>query len=245
MRAPGFSPVPFGSEAVQSKANGKPTGQISDTAFRTMSGAGHQHFLGTIRTFIADTQAEHLRKTLFCNWQYDDPLEKHSMRWDPQDDIRYALRWSNPSGDRERKQAGSMWGANRLAIKALALFPSFAAAHRLETTGLTQGRRGQLPHLTWPVWTGLLSVNCVVSLLAMAEFQKPAPDRKLSAGHGCRGGLPVRAYHPRQIPQLHACRSCLRMIRVLQWGKSTGQRAAARPGPVPLYFDCDKRRSQP
>jgi hypothetical protein len=167
----------FGSEAIQSKVNGKPTGQIADTAFRTMSGAGHQHFLGTIRTFIADTRAEHLHKALFCEWRYDDPLKNHSMRWDPQDDIRYALRWQNPSGDPERVHAGSVWGANRLAIEALTLFPCLPEGDKLETTGFVQGLRGQSPELTWPVWKGPLGIDCVASLIPMDELRKRVPNR--------------------------------------------------------------------
>jgi hypothetical protein len=167
----------FGSEAIQSKVNGKPTGQIADTAFRTMSGAGHQHFLGTIRTFIADTRTEHLSKALFCEWQYDDPLKNHSMRWDPQDDIRYALRWQNPSGDPKRVHAGSVWGANRLAIEALTLFPCVPSGNKLETTGFVRGLKGQSPELTWPVWKGPLGLDCVASLLATDELRQRVPNR--------------------------------------------------------------------
>jgi len=168
----------FGCEAVEATTNGKSNGHISDTAFRTMSGAGHQHFLGTIRTFIVDTKEEHLRKVLFEDWQYDDPLEKHSMRWDPLDDIRYALRWANPSGDKDRKITGSMWGANRLAIEALPLFPAFPAANRLVTTGFIEQRKRHPARFTWPIWEGPVNMDCVRSLLSMSELQEPVPDRQ-------------------------------------------------------------------
>ncbi|GIW91737.1 MAG: hypothetical protein KatS3mg109_2169 [Pirellulaceae bacterium] len=90
---------------------------IQDTAFRTMSGAGHQHFLKTMRELIELTEPEHLRKALFEPWGYED--DRPSLRWDPEDDRRYALRWSDPSGDPIR----TVRGANRLAIEALPLFP--------------------------------------------------------------------------------------------------------------------------
>ncbi len=166
----------LGSDVIQSQLNGKPTGQIADTAFRTMSGAGHQHFLGTMRTFITDTTETHIDKTLFHTWLYDDPLEKHSLRWDPIDDIRYALRWDNPSGDSERKTGGSMWGAYRLAIEALPMFPTMPVGMRLVTTGFTdQARRPT--RITWPVWQGGAGMNCIESMLALAQLQDTKPDR--------------------------------------------------------------------
>ncbi len=70
----------FGSEAIESRSNGKPTGKIADTDFRTMSGAGHQHFLATIRTLMKDTRFNHLDKAIFETWVYDDAVKSHSMR---------------------------------------------------------------------------------------------------------------------------------------------------------------------
>jgi hypothetical protein len=167
----------FGSEVIESTVGGKPTGQIADTAFRTMSGAGHQHFLGTIRTLITDTTEQHLEKSLFQDWWYDDPLEKHSMRWDPMDDIRYALRWDKPSGDTARKTSGSMWGANRLAVEALPLHPVQPTGSRLETTAVLE-KKGQPAQVTWPVWNGLLGLDEVRSVLALPQLQDERPDRR-------------------------------------------------------------------
>lgn len=173
----------FGSEVIESTAGGKPTGQIADTAFRTMSGAGHQHFLGTIRTLITDTAEQHLEKSLFQDWWYDDPLEKHSMRWDPMDDIRYALRWDKPSGDKTRKKSGSMWGANRLAVEALPLYPVQPTGIRLETTAVLE-KRGQPTQVTWPVWDGLLGLDEVRSVLALSRLQDERPDRRWLGAFG-------------------------------------------------------------
>lgn len=166
----------FGNEVVETHANGKKTGKISDTAFRTMSGSGHQHFLGTMRILVSDTKDAHLRKALFLPWRYDDPVEKHTMRWDPNDDVRYALQWRNPSGDPERKDAGSIWGANRLAIEALPLFPTGPHGKRLETTGFTQ-RREQGVAWTWPIWSGALTLDTIRSLLTLPVLQEQSPNR--------------------------------------------------------------------
>jgi len=173
----------FGSDAVEAEANGKKTGAMADTALRTMSGAGHQHFFGFVRVLIADTRIEHLRAALLIPWQYTDPVENHTMRWDPMDDVRYALRWRNSSGDPERKKGGTVWGANRLAIEALALLPTAPTHGRLQTTGFTQ-RKGQGAIWTWPIWTAPIGQDVVRSLLALTQLQEPSPDRNRLAAMG-------------------------------------------------------------
>lgn len=167
----------FGSEIVQSEANGKKTGQIADTAFRTMSGAGHQHFLGFMRELAGETEAEHLRRALFEAWRYTDPGP--SMRWDPSDDRRYALRWLQPSGD----PAKTVRGANRLAIEALPLLPTAPVGQRLETTGFTQ-RKGRGAVWTWPIWTEPANLDVARSLMTLPELQKVAPDRQTLTAMG-------------------------------------------------------------
>ena len=142
----------FGSDAAELRDNGKASGKIADTAFRTMSGAGHQHFLGFMRTLAEDVGPDHLRRALFVPWRYDDPLESHSMRWDPVDDVRYALRWRDSSGDPERKRSGTMWGANRLAIEALPLLPTMPIERSgLATVGFSISKAAGAAW-TWPVW---------------------------------------------------------------------------------------------
>lgn len=145
--------------------------RIQDTALRTMSGAGHQHFIGSMRELVESTKSDHLRASLFEVWQYSDP--KPSLRWDPLDDRRYALRWKEPSGDPVR----TMRGANRLAVEALPLFPTAPGEQHLHTTGFSQ-RRGEGVLFSWPIWEGALSIEVVRSLLSLAELQKSLPDRK-------------------------------------------------------------------
>lgn len=167
----------FGSEAVESEANGKKTGAIADTAFRTMSGAGHQHFLGFMRTLAKDTNLEHIKSTLLRKWRYSDAGP--SMRWDPNDDRRYALRWAEPSSD----PILTVRGANRLAIEALPVLPTAPTNGRLETTGFRQ-RKGREVVWTWPIWTKPIGVDVLRSLLSLPELQKEAPDRASLAAMG-------------------------------------------------------------
>ncbi|MGH2405345.1 MAG: type I-G CRISPR-associated protein, Cas3-extension family [bacterium] len=148
----------FGCEAMVSN------GTIQDTALRTMSGAGHQHFLDSMKELVARTTAEHLRAALFDSWRYDD--ERPSMRWDPSDDRRYALRWRDPSKDQIR----TVRGANRLAVEALVLFPTAPVGSRLETTGF-RGRGSRDTYWRWPIWTAPVSVDVVRSLVALSWIQ--------------------------------------------------------------------------
>jgi len=161
-------------------------GKVPDTALRTMSGAGNQYFIKFMRNFIAQTQPEHLRKALFEDWRYDDPVQNMSLRWDPSDDNRYALRWSNPSGDPDRKSIGSMWGANRLAIEALPLFPTMPTRRQLETIGFhTEGARRT--HWTWPIWNAPAGLDTVRSLLDMADVHRSDRPGATPQGLAARG----------------------------------------------------------
>lgn len=161
----------FASEVLTTES-----GRVQDTALRTMSGAGHQHFLKTMRSLIAETTVVHLQKALFSPWRYDDPVRNMTLRWDPEDDSRYALRWSDPSGDPDRQRSGAMWGANRLAIEGLPMLPVMPSARQLETTGFrTAGSRGTF--WTWPIWEMPIVLDTARSLLALKELQSEVPDR--------------------------------------------------------------------
>lgn len=164
----------YGCESTISASSTSET--IQDTALRTMAGAGHQHFLGFMRNIIDATTRRHLDKTLFATWVYDDPVQNLTLRWDPVDDIRYALQWRNPSGDPRRRSSGNMLGANRLAIEGLPLFPTMPVGSRLATTGF-QGNRSSSTYWTWPIWKSPLTIDVVRSLLAYRLIQDHTPPR--------------------------------------------------------------------
>jgi len=145
-------------------------GTVQDTAFRTMSGAGHQHFLKFMAEIARTTTPQQLNAALFAPWTYDE--QKLSLRWDPADDRRYALRWNDPSGDVVR----TVRGANRLAIEALPLFPVAPLGSQLETTAF--GRpyaRGIF--WTWPIWESPVPLDTCRSALALPELQETQPNR--------------------------------------------------------------------
>lgn len=168
--------------------------KMSSTAFKLLGG-GQTSFLGSIRTFVNDTEAEHLSKALLEPWRYDDPTSNgHTMRWDFRDDVRRALRWNEPSGDPARDKQGSVWGANRLAIEGLPLLPTAPLLTQLETTGFVLRKGDAL--WTWPMWDPEASMDIVRSLLALRELREEQPNRHKLAALGIR-----EVYRCQRIPQ--------------------------------------------
>ena len=157
----------FGSDALASFSD---PNIIQDSAIRTMAGAGHQHFLETMRNLINTCTSEHIHRTLFSFWRYDDPAQTLSLRFDPADDNRYALRWRDPSGDPARKSSGSMLGANRLAIEALPMLQTAPGKKHILTTGFS-GFRSSDTFFTWPLWNVFLPLSVVQSLLVSDAFE--------------------------------------------------------------------------
>ena len=121
-----------------------------------------------------------LFRTLFEPWNYTD--EGFSLRWDPLDDQRYALRWHDPGGNRDKHSPTTMLGANVLAIEALILFPTTPRPGGLATTGFF--RSGRQEYFTWPIWELQLSTDGLRSLLALGDLYREKPDRKALLARG-------------------------------------------------------------
>jgi CRISPR-associated endonuclease/helicase Cas3 len=161
---------------------------VSATPFCFITGSGKQYFLDTARQLMDPTRidTERLKSTLFESWTYADP--RLSMRWDPIEARRYALM------DRDPEPIGSftVWMANLLAYRALALFPSAPRARGLATTGWSSQAEGD--SFTWPLWTHPVGPDTVRSLLLLAELHEPAPDRAVLRALGIQA-----AYRSRRI----------------------------------------------
>jgi len=154
----------FGSDGIRSE-----NGEIEDTALRTMSGAGHQHFLKFMNGLGRETTQENLSEALFGPWRYQDPGP--SLRFDPEDDRRYAMRWKNPSQD----AATTVRGANRLAVEGIPLLPVFPVKGRLETTGFT-GHKSNDTFWSWPIWEHPVGCDVCRTLLRLPELVQREPD---------------------------------------------------------------------
>lgn len=154
----------FGSDAcVQERSDA-----IEPTPFQFITGSGHQFFLQTVRKLTENVSEERVQRTLFEAWTYSD--EGLSMRWDPVEDRRYALSDSEPSDEASR----TVWMANLLAYRSLALFPSAARRGRLAVAGWAI--IDEQPTFTWPIWEFAASMDTVRSLLQLQELTQPHPD---------------------------------------------------------------------
>lgn len=167
----------FGSEIIQEK------GVFESTDFRMVrsgdsAGQGLPAYALAIR-YATDIDA--LQRTLFERWDYRD--DGFSLRWDPLEDQRYALRWHDPSNQSNKKYAPqTMRGANALAVEALILFPSFSSKSKLMTTGFFESDRRSF--FTWPIWDSPLGGDAIRSLISLSELHCPAPPRNKLAQRG-------------------------------------------------------------
>lgn len=114
---------------------------------------------------------EEIAATLFEPWKYVD--EGLSMRWDPVEDRRYALLDRDPTASDNKPR--TVWMANLLAYRALAMLPSAPGGKRLSTTGWDRQNGENV--FTWPLWTHPLSPDTVRSLMLLPELYEERPDR--------------------------------------------------------------------
>jgi len=153
---------------------------IAPTPFCFTSGSGHQEFLDTARQLIDKVTPGRVHETLFEPWSYRD--EKFSMRWDPAEDRRYALLDHDPSEDSTR----TVWMANLLAYRALALFPTTPTGRGLVATGwYDEGEgRDRREFFTWPLWEYPATLDSVRTVLQLPELMQERPDGSLLRARG-------------------------------------------------------------
>ncbi|NCC41784.1 MAG: hypothetical protein EOM21_20700 [Gammaproteobacteria bacterium] len=159
-------------------------GNFLDTAFRMVrsgdaAGQGFPVYALAIRQGI-DTSA--LKRAMFTAWDYRD--EGFSLRWDPVEDQRYALRWYDPSPQSNKKfSLRTMRGANVLALEGLSLLPVQPGRDDAQTTGFSRRARRR-EFFTWPIWEGPVSVDVVRSLVALPELGEASPPREKLKARG-------------------------------------------------------------
>ena len=147
-------------------------GKLASTPFAFISGSGHQDFLDTASMLIQKVTPELVEAALFTRWKYED--EGLSMRWDPAEDRRYALMDRDPTANDNKPR--TVWMANLLAYRALALFTSAPTSSGLVTAGWERGENGK-PYFTWPLWSHPLGTDSIRSLLSLSELYIQMPDR--------------------------------------------------------------------
>jgi hypothetical protein len=142
-----------------------------------MFGQGHQHFLDRLLSVPKGDLPTKLKKqkkppnlrdpkwieqALFRPWVRADPTD--GFRWDPEDDQRYALRATNPSGD---GAAPTVHGANQLATVGLLSFTSFPSSRRSQVRGAVRSRTGV--NFVWPIWSEPLDRRAIEHLLGHGD----------------------------------------------------------------------------
>jgi len=179
----------FGSEIHPEK------GMFRDSRFRMVrSGdSAGQGLLLYARAIHGATDLASLRRALFISWDYQD--DGFSLRWDPIEDQRYALRWRDPSKANLKDGLGTMTAANRLAIEALQWYPTMFQRGRLATTGLYRNSSKEV-WFTWPIWECPTSLDTVRSFLALTELHRSEPPRRELAKRGI-----VEVYRSQRIQQ--------------------------------------------
>lgn len=145
-------------------------GKLAATPLAFITGGGHQDFLGTIRKLLVLVVPEKVESTVFEPWVYAD--EGLSMRWDPIEDRRYALMDRDPTAAGNKPR--TVWMANLLAYRALALFPSAPRRSGLVSAGWSKQKDGEA--FTWPLWVGPAGPDTIRSLLLLPELRQPSPD---------------------------------------------------------------------
>ena len=158
--------------------------KVEPTPLCLMFGQGHQHFLerltsvprrkvpsarGRGRSKVTVPEPECLREALFASWKRPDDTQ--SFRWDPNEDVRYALRARDPT-DVATKET-TQHGANRLAavgLSALTVAPrSRFGQVRLVMLGGRREADGSFV-FRWPIWRAPISFACIRALLGHPDL---------------------------------------------------------------------------
>jgi hypothetical protein len=162
--------------AFASDACVKNSERVAATPFCFVTGSGNQYFLDTVRQLMTRVTAERIQAVLFEPWTYGD--EKLSLRWDPMEARRYALMDRDPKAKDNKSR--TMWMANLLAYRALALFSSAPGRRGLETTGWS----GLGPLFTWPVWEHPIDADTIRSLMLVSDLAAEIPARPVLRTRG-------------------------------------------------------------
>lgn len=165
----------FGTELYPDEKNG----QFQDSRFRMVrsgdsAGQGLPFYAKELRNKVG---INHIQRTLFHAWDYQDT--GYSLRWDPIEDQRYALRWRDPS----KSSQGTMLAANCLAVEALQWFPTLLIGSQARTTGFQRLRRRET-YFVWPIWTPMVSMETARSLLALDDLYKDPVPRSFLVKRG-------------------------------------------------------------
>jgi hypothetical protein len=169
---------------------------IDPTPLCLLFGQGHQHFLerlasvprepappprGRGRKTIAVSASQCFAEALFSPWHRQDPTP--SFRWDPAEDVRYALMAGDPTDPAYK--IGTQHGANRLAAVGLAvltLAPEMRAG-RVRPVILGGAADSDGFSFAIPIWRDPTTLAGIRALLSHPDLRKPGRLKHLSVDH--------------------------------------------------------------
>jgi hypothetical protein len=165
---------------------------VDPTPLCLLFGQGHQHFLerlasvprepappprGKGKNAVSVSEAECLGEALFQPWHRNDPT--FSFRWDPEEDVRYALMAGDPTDNAYK--AGTQHGANRLAAVGLAALKQRAGRVRPTIIGGMSTSAGF--SFAWPIWHDPATLTTIRSLLSHPDLRKADALENLGVDH--------------------------------------------------------------
>ncbi len=168
---------------------------VDPTPLCLLFGQGHQHFLDRFATVpnlpappprgrgkkaVEVSAGDAIAEALFLPWRRDDPT--FSFRWDPEEDVRYALMAGDPTDGQYK--SGTQHGANRLAcigLTALTVAPETRGPRVRSTIPGWHG--GRESSFAWPVWRDPASLTAIRALLAHGDLRRPEKLTHLGVDH--------------------------------------------------------------
>ena len=183
--------------ALMTDAAIKEKDEIDPTPFCLLSGQGRQYFLERLanvprkpapehcrngKRAVSISESECLKQALFQPWHRNDD-KASSFRWDPEDDVRYALMAGDPTDTAYK--TGTQHGANRLAaigLGVLTLAPEIRAGR--VRPGVTGGARAAGGFsFAWPIWREPATLTAIRALLAHPELREIDALAHLGVNH--------------------------------------------------------------
>jgi hypothetical protein len=169
---------------------------VDPTPLCLLFGQGHQHFLerlaivpgeteppslGKRKTAVMPSSSECLSEALFQPWHRRDST--FSFRWDPEEDVRYALMAGDPTDPAYK--GGTQHGANRLAavgLAALTVVPITRGGRvRPSVIGGVSGPTGF--SFAWPIWREPVTLVTIRTLLSHPALREPGGLTHLGVDH--------------------------------------------------------------
>lgn len=165
---------------------------VDPTPLCLLFGQGHQHFLerlasvprepappsrGKGRKAVSLSEAECLAEALFRPWHRNDPT--FSFRWDPEEDVRYALMAGDPTD--AAYKGGTQHGANRLAAVGLAVLTIVPGQRVGRVRPGVIGGAFDSDGFTfaWPIWREPATLAAIRSLLTHQNLRRPGALKHL------------------------------------------------------------------